>query len=489
MIKSIQQFEEVGVKKLEKLLKTFVQEPQKHAEFIYGMTDHVIQLGLDLIAETFESMDDELRESGFRKRNWVISRRDKTSLITSLGTVTYHKTLFKNKKTGVCAYLLDKVMGLESHARMTEDAQAQMLEEAVDSSYRKGGIRASLTDQVSKQTVKNKVHELKFCVEEKKVNKSKKQVPYIYIDADEDHVSLQYLEKKGDIRKPRNNTSMPKIAYVYEGIKPEAPNSDRLKLVNPKYFGGLYEESTGVEQFWREIYNYLSETYDLDYVKHIYIQGDGASWIKSGRKCIAGSTFVLDKFHMQKYIIAATSHLQDSAEDARSELYRAIHKRAKWMAEETFAKILDATERESGRKKVEICKKYLLGHWDGIMQGQKNKSAQVGCSAEGHVSHIYADRMSSRPLGWSKHGVHQMAKLRIYKANKGNMLELVRQQKQELRMAAGAEEERIYLSSEMFRAESKKLTEEQRYVERMTHSMPYPEVKKIANFKRHIWGL
>ena len=82
-----------------------------------------------------------------------------------------------------------------------------------------------------------------------------------------------------------------------------------------------------------------------------------------------------------------------------------------------------------------------------------------------------------------------MSKLRIYKANQGNMLELVRMQKQELAKAAGAEEERIYLSSEMFRAESKRLTEEQIYVERMTHSIPFPEVKKIAYFKNHIWGL
>ncbi|MEG2058768.1 MAG: UPF0236 family protein, partial [Lachnospiraceae bacterium] len=106
-----------------------------------------------------------------------------------------------------------------------------------------------------------------------------------------------------------------------------------------------------------------------------------------------------------------------------------------------------------------------------------------------HVSHIYADRMSSRPLGWSKKGVHQMSKLRIYKANQGNMLELIRMQKQELPLAAGAEEEKIFLSSEMFRAESKRLTEEQRYVERMTHSIPFPAVKKIAYFRNHIWGL
>lgn len=102
-----------------------------------------------------------------------------------------------------------------------------------------------------------------------------------------------------------------------------------------------------------------------------------------------------------------------------------------------------------------------------IMLFIRKKNVQVGCSAEGHVSHIYADRMSSRPLGWSRQGVHQMAKLRIFKANQGNILELVRMQKHALPMVVG--EERIYLSSEMFRSERKKLTEEQRYVERFTH--------------------
>ena len=488
MIKSIQHFEEVGVKNLVGTIEKFLKEPEKQAELIYGVTDSVIQLGLDIIAETFESMDEELRESGFRKLNWVISRRDKTSLMTSLGTVKYQKTLFKNKKTGACEYLLDRIMGLESHARMTEDAEAKMLEEAVDSSYRKGGIKASLTDQVSKQTVKNKIHELKF-YEEAEELVIKKKVPYIYIDADEDHVSLQYLEKKGDIVGKRTNTSMPKIAYVYEGLEPEAPKSKRFRLINPKYFGGLYEGSKGVENFWREVYDYMSATYDLDYVKKIYINGDGASWIKSGRKWIAGSTFVLDKFHMQKYIVSATSHLKDSAGDARDEIYHAINKKAKWMAEVTFEKILNVTEEETKRQKVECSMNYILGHWDGIMQSERNKGLQVGCSVEGHVSHIYADRMSSRPLGWSSHGVNQMAKLRIYKANKGNMLELIRTQKKELPLAAGCENEIIYSSNEMYEAEKTRLYEEQRYVERMTHSIPFPAVKKMAYFKRHIWGL
>lgn len=487
MIKSIQQFEEVGVKKLGKVLESFVKVPEKQAEFVYGVTDAVVRLGLDIIKETFESMDEELRESGQRKSRWVISRKDETSLITSLGTVKYHKTLFKNKETGACEYLLDRIMGLESHVRMTEDAEAKMLEEAVDSSYRKGGTKASISDTVSKQTVKNKIHDLKFIPMVNNVE-HKKQVDYLYIDADEDHVSLQYLEKKGDIVKPRSNTSMPKLAYVYEGLEPVAPKSQRMKLVEPKYFGGIYEGSKGVEQFWLEIYEYIEMTYDVSKIKQIYINGDGASWIKSGRKWIAGSTFVLDKFHMQKYMIAATSHLLDSAEDARNELYHAIHKRAKWMAEATFEKILYVTETESKRRKVETSMSYILGHWDGIMQGIRNKEVQVGCSAEGHVSHIYADRMSSRPLGWSRHGVNQMAKLRIYKANKGDMLNLIRIQKKELPVAVGADEIKC-LSAELYDVEKRKLKEEERYVERMTHSIPYPQVKKIAYFKNHIWGL
>ena len=40
-----------------------------------------------------------------------------------------------------------------------EDAEAKILEEAVETSYKKAGINASITDYVSKQTVKNKASE------------------------------------------------------------------------------------------------------------------------------------------------------------------------------------------------------------------------------------------------------------------------------------------------------------------------------------------
>ena len=63
-----------------------------------------------------------LRERKDLRRGWYIVRRDETSLLTSLGEVVYHKTLFKNVDTGESCYLLDQLMGLEHHARITEDA-------------------------------------------------------------------------------------------------------------------------------------------------------------------------------------------------------------------------------------------------------------------------------------------------------------------------------------------------------------------------------
>ena len=67
-------------------------------------------------------------------------------------------------------------------------------------------------------------------------------------------------------------------------------------------------------------------------------------------------------------------------------------------------------------------REYILGNWSGIMQWVRDKNKEVECSAEGHISHILADRMSSRPLGWSKTGADKMSRLRIYKRNKEDIL-------------------------------------------------------------------
>ncbi len=233
MFKSIQHFEGSGIKKIEKIIECFIKDPKDMASFVYGIRDEVIALGLDLIKETLEDCDQMLRGSEKRRQSWEVVRTDEKKLTTSLGTICFEKTLFRNKQTRKSTYLLDQILGIESHERLTEDAEARLLEEAVQTSYRKAGEETSLTDQVSKQTVKNKLHGLTFPQQEG-METEKKVVEYLYIDADEDHVSLQFKEKKGDLEIGenhwKNNSVLAKLVYVYEGIEPEAPRSKRHML-------------------------------------------------------------------------------------------------------------------------------------------------------------------------------------------------------------------------------------------------------------------
>ena len=202
MIKSIQHFQTKGVKILEKVFTDYSTDMTKIAEMVNGVKNSVIQLGLDMIVEELETYDEYLRKHKNARSGWHIVRKDTTTLLTSLGSITYQKTLFKNTATGKSEYLLDRVMGIEKHARMTEDAEAELLKEAVQTSYQKGGISACISDEfVSKETVKNKIHALEF-PENTEVPENKKVVEYLYIDADEDHVSLQFHEKKGDLIVP-----------------------------------------------------------------------------------------------------------------------------------------------------------------------------------------------------------------------------------------------------------------------------------------------
>lgn len=126
------------------------------ATLVHGIQDGVIELGLDIIKETLEDCDRMLRESAKRKSRWVIARQDKKQLITSLGEICFCKTLFKSKEDGHSEYLLDTILGMDPHERMTEDAEAELLKEVADISYQKAGAECSIQSSVSKQTVKTK---------------------------------------------------------------------------------------------------------------------------------------------------------------------------------------------------------------------------------------------------------------------------------------------------------------------------------------------
>ena len=489
MLNSIKYFEENCISKFEELENEFLKHPQQIAEYVLGLTQELHSLGLRMIQESLEMMNQMIVDSPIRKQKWIIETQSRKQLITSLGTVRYNKTLFTNKETSESKYLLDCITGLEKHERMTDDAKANILKEAVQSSYRRGGEEVSLETDVSKQTVKNLLHSLEFPTDLKKPEK-KKEVDYLYIDADEDHISKQFNLKKGDLKEnenhQKNNCMIAKLVYVYEGIEREAPKSKRHRLINPYYFSRVCSGEANLK-FWDEVYAYLDAFYDLKKVKRIYVNGDGGGWIKAGMKRISGMTYALDEFHLEKYLIKLTSHMLDEKDIAREELRRIIRKENKREFIEKVTELERYQKTQSGLKKMEDAKEYILSNWTAARIRLKHKDGLLGCSAEGHVSHVLSDRMSSRPMGWSVRGAGNMVQLRAYERNGGDMLELVRYQRREMPKAAGAEND-IISAKQMLIAEKSRRGELGKYVDAITHSITLDTKKKVY-FNAHIWGL
>src|SRR5690606_20197818 len=71
------------------------------------------------------------------REGWVIVRRDPKTIGSPFGEVRYERTLFRNKKRKVHAYLADRLVGYKPHQRLDSLLEADLLEEAVDKSYAK----------------------------------------------------------------------------------------------------------------------------------------------------------------------------------------------------------------------------------------------------------------------------------------------------------------------------------------------------------------
>lgn len=61
----------------------------------------------------------------------MVESHDTKQLFTSFGFMSFMKTLFTNKETGKSEYLRDRLLRLGRNERITEDAFARMLKEAV----------------------------------------------------------------------------------------------------------------------------------------------------------------------------------------------------------------------------------------------------------------------------------------------------------------------------------------------------------------------
>ena len=409
MYNSIIEFIEKDTTKIEKFIKESLLSGNM-MRFEEELLDTVLEFGRSLYQEILESIEQTIRNSEFRKQSYHVEHKeDRRTLLTRFGNIEVKRAYYAPKHGGKRIYLLDKYVGMDSNDKVSQAALAQALRE-----------------------VKKLIHGLEVEMPED-IPEKKKRIKKLHIQADEDHVALQFYEKKGDLQISENgrksNTVMPKLILLYEDIEEEGkPGSKRYRLTGKHYFGGVYEGAEANEDLWLEVQQYIYDNYDTEYLENVYIAGDGAPWIVSGCQVLEKSKFVLDKFHLWKYISAATSHLLDSTEDARELIYAAIREKDQEEVQRLLRKCGASALTPGKQKEIEACRKYIQNNWLGIIVRYNDAGADWGCSAEGQISHVLSARESSRPMGWSKTGVHKMTQLRVYTRNGGNVIDLLEYQ-------------------------------------------------------------
>lgn len=400
----IQQFREKIKGNTEEFLVNIARENGGNiSNFIKLIRKDMDELGRELCKYLIENLDEMIKESPRRKEKWDIVRKKERTLITEFGEVTFKRRYYESKFNGEYQHLADKKLGIGKYQRVDRGLEAEMVDAATDKSYAKVGKEVVNSLELSDQTVMNKIRKLER-IENDELNNpnEKKEVKYLYVEADEDHVSLQ-----------NGKNSIPRLVYVHEGISKE---QGRNKLKNSYCFSGIYSKS---EDLWLEVMDYIDSNYKLDSIKQIYLAGDGALWIKEGLKWLPKSKQILDRYHLNKYILKATGH----AKKFRFELWEGINNLDRTKIRETFSELISKAEKESKKTAIRQSRSYIYNNWSGIVNYYEDDNA-LGCSAEGHVSHILSDRLSSRPMGWSKLGADQMARLRAFKFNGGQSKDL-----------------------------------------------------------------
>lgn len=411
----IQEVQEIIIKAYESNLEMALGGKINISRFNKNLETELHRAGTLMVKNALETVDLAVKESKERKKHWHVERRnDQNTIATTMGPVSYNRTYYVNKKTGEYAYLSDELMGIEKHQRKDLNVGALLVSKATNASYQQAAEESAHCGINSKTTVMNEIRKLGAIPNDAAaIMKAKQESAILYIEADEDHVALQ-KRKRGKGKK-----DVAKIIYVHEGK--QRVSKDRNKLLNVRYFTDAEQSS---EELWLDVAKYIDEAYDSETIRKVYISGDGALWIKEGLNWIDKSVFVLDKYHLAKYIRIATAHMDYT----REPLWNYINQGMKQATSDLFDVILNNTESRHKREAVHEARKYILNNWEAI-QRQKEKD-YVGCSAEGHVSHVLSARLSSRPRGWSEEGMEQMARLRVFDFNGGDIYEYMRKEKE-----------------------------------------------------------
>lgn len=403
-----------------------------------GIKNLTTNINLNIFQKAIKKIDNDFFSSGCWKKNYKCNGFAKRTIITPFGSLTFKRRYYmsKNSDKHDNFYFVDNKLQIPARKHLTNEALALIFNVAceVNSSYASSHAIPGVV--ISKQTVSNYQKNMTTIVDDipvvnADIKPTEETFDTIYIEADEAHCNLQSVvsiddstdeikTSKLDKKIVNNKNIIDKLVLVHNGHNEPNLPLKKKSLCNKRYFGGIHMESSALAD---NICDYLTSSYNLNNVKRIFVSGDGARWIKSLSVHISNFISplykniiivpVLDKFHMNKYLISIFG--------GNSQIVKYFKDHIPDMTAERFYNITDAyfafcesrnISEVSFNDKVD----YIINNLS-LIKNQLDPFYNCPAAMEGQISHIYAKRLTSRPAGFSEKVLQNLTQMIIYKAN------------------------------------------------------------------------
>jgi len=369
------------------------------------------EAGRELLVKVFEALD----EAGLAAHPKAVrQRRVERHLDTTLGPVVFRRWRVNCQGKTTC--LLDRLLGLPRHSRVSPVVKKRAGELASRMTYREAGVVLSeeLNTPVSAQSVHAWVQPLGEAVMERELAPASASPPtpareVVVAEWDDTMVRSQ---EKGE-----EHFSM-KLGIGYSQKARQGPK--RWALSDKLAYGGVEEPEAFAERFSVR----MEDRFQVERAKHVLVKGDGAEWICQGAAYVfPGHVFQLDRWHLLEQITSFAGHVPRLWKRLRRWVYQgqvaALIRSLRHLvgtdaaSEEARQKLLGYVTRHAEaitavdrlRPQVSPAARPLLTHGTGAME--KNIEILIG------------RRFKRWGMRWTRRGAHNLLKLRLWIARCG----------------------------------------------------------------------
>ncbi len=391
------------------------------AQAIFKINEYSKELTRQSIIDLFTDLDNRFFKSKLWKHDFINHGFVERILITSIGVIHFNRRYYKaiNKTLNANFFFIDTFFELPKYSRITYDAMYSLTKMATEVNARYAACNALTDCVVSRQSVSNILKSfihLDFSMPRipEIIEKRNEEQETIYIELDEAHCNLQ-------LKKLKTKTSkniIAKLALVHTGHRHLTYASKRKELQNKHYFGDL---NSNIADYCDRIYYYITNRYKTDKIKNVFVSGDGAKWIncftQNLRYCFRNNnitvTQVLDKFHLRKRLNSIFSKNDKLINQIFNNLADLSERSFKNMAYDFYEKHI---EHKLAPHVFDSHVRFICDNLEYI-KNNLHPMYKTPCSMEGHISHVYASRLTSRPKGFNIKTLESLIHLLVFKAN------------------------------------------------------------------------